>query len=234
RAGAWGIKVVRPCGEGVQQPVAAARVAQASARRAGESTVMRRRKLSRRRVWRLSKLTTQSVGTWSMAARSSSSDTRPRLVLVRAATTTLPIRSATGSRVRTSTGRSPPGVAANQTSPRCIGPVRPVFARAPVGDRLEGPLVVAQGRIGPGSGVPFAGQAQDLAAQGVAKEFGPVDAEPVGPGLRLGGDAVVDPEAQHRHTFILSGMTQRPAGDPGAAETAPVRSGGDGRGPRRR
>src|SRR5581483_3193438 len=201
RAGAWGIKVVRPCGEGVQQPVAAARVAQASARRAGESTVMRRRKLSRRRVWRLSKLTTQSVGTWSMAARSSSSDTRPRLVLVRAATTTLPIRSATGSRVRTSTGRSPPGVAANQTSPRCIGPVRPVFARAPVGDRLEGPLVVAQGRIGPGSGV--------------AKEFGPVDAEPVGPGLRLGGDAVVDPEAQHRHTFILSGMTQRPAGDPG-------------------
>lgn len=82
----------------------------------------------------LSKLTTLDVGTPS-AVVNSSSDTRPRRVRVKAATTTDPMRAATGSRVNTSTGRSPPGVDANQISPRCINsPVRPVLCRTPIGD----------------------------------------------------------------------------------------------------
>jgi hypothetical protein len=52
---------------------------------------------ARRNVWMLSKFTTQSVGTPSRSAESSSSETNPRAVLVTAATTTDPIRSATGS-----------------------------------------------------------------------------------------------------------------------------------------
>lgn len=46
--------------------------------------------------------------------------TSPRRILVRAATTTVPTRSATGSRVDTSTGLSPPEMLANQISPRFI------------------------------------------------------------------------------------------------------------------
>ena len=34
-------------------------------------------------------------------------------------------------------GRSPPGVAANQTSPLSIGPIRPVLRRTPVGDLAD-------------------------------------------------------------------------------------------------
>src|ERR1700739_3179677 len=96
----------------------------------------------------LSKLTTQSLGTRSSAAVSSNSDARPRRVRVNAATTTAPIRSATGSLVRTSTGRSPPGVAANQSSPRRIGPVGPVLGRAPIGDGREGLLIIRQRLFG--------------------------------------------------------------------------------------
>jgi hypothetical protein len=58
----------------------------------------------------------------------SGGETRPRLVRVSAATSTEPVRSATGSRVSTSTGRPPPDVAANQISPLRIAPVRPVSA----------------------------------------------------------------------------------------------------------
>lgn len=106
-----------------QQPVASRMVRHACVMRRGESCVTKRRKAERGTVWMLSKLTTQSLGTPSWAAVSTSSETKPRSVLVKAATTTDPIRSATGSRVTTSTGRSPPGVAVNQISPRCIGPV---------------------------------------------------------------------------------------------------------------
>ena len=60
-------------------------------------TIIRRNEL-RGIVWMLSKLMTQSEGTPSSVTVSSSSDTRPRTVRVRAATTTAPIRSATGSR----------------------------------------------------------------------------------------------------------------------------------------
>src|ERR1700739_1685040 len=96
----------------------------------------------------LSKLTTQSLGTRSSAAVSSNSDTSPRRVRVNAPTPTAPIRSATGSLVRTSTGRSPPGVAANQSSPRRIGPVSPVLRRPPIGDFGEGLLIIRHGLFG--------------------------------------------------------------------------------------
>ena len=117
------------------------RARHASAMRGAPSRVMRRRSDSRGTVWRLSKLTTQSVGTPSRSRESFSSETSPRSVRVSAATTTAPIRAATGSRVSTSTGRSPPGVAANHTSPRLmlggggrVGPVGPLLGRPPVGD----------------------------------------------------------------------------------------------------
>lgn len=92
----------------------------------------------------LSKLTTHSVGTPSASGESSSSDTSPRWVLVRAATTTDAIRSATGSRVNTSTGLSPPGVLANQTSPRCIEPIRPIFGGTPVRDFGQARLICSE------------------------------------------------------------------------------------------
>jgi hypothetical protein len=47
----------------------------------------------------LSKFTTQSVGTRSSSAVRTNSETSPRLVRVNTATTTEPIRSATGSRI---------------------------------------------------------------------------------------------------------------------------------------
>jgi hypothetical protein len=117
-----------------QHPVLARSVRQASCKRAGDSRVIRRRNAVRGNVWMLSKLTTQSLGIWSSAAVSSNSDTRPLRVRVSATTTTAPMRSATGSLVRTRTGRSPPGVAANHSSPRRIGPVSPVLRRPPIGD----------------------------------------------------------------------------------------------------
>ena len=80
----------------VQQPVAAWRVRHASAMRAGVRDVTLLRKVCRGIVWMLSKLTTLSVGTPSTCF-SWSSETRPRRVRVRAATTTEPMRSATGS-----------------------------------------------------------------------------------------------------------------------------------------
>ncbi len=120
-----------------QQPLASRSRRHACAIRLGDTVATRRRNESRRIVWMLSRFTTQSLGTPSSSTVSSSSDTSPRFVRVNAATTTAPIRSATGSRVRTSTGRSPPGVAANQMSPRCIGPVRPILGWSPVGDLGE-------------------------------------------------------------------------------------------------
>src|ERR1700677_2900646 len=96
----------------------------------------------------LSKLTTQSLGTRSSAPVSPSSDTSPLRVRVNAATTTAPIRSATGSLVRMRTGRSPPGVAANHSSPRRIGPVSPVLGRPPIGDLGEGLFIICHGLLG--------------------------------------------------------------------------------------
>lgn len=57
---------------------------------------------------------------------------QPALGTVSTAITTEPIRAATGSWVSTETGRSRPGVAANQISPRCIGPVQPILGWTPV------------------------------------------------------------------------------------------------------
>ena len=61
-----------------QQPVAAASVRHASAIREADNVVTRRRSDSRASVWTLSKLTTQSVGTPSLATVRSNSDTSPR------------------------------------------------------------------------------------------------------------------------------------------------------------
>lgn len=113
-----------------------------------------------------------AAATPSPSAVKSSSETSPLRVRVSAATTTQLILAATGSRVSTSTGRSPPGVAANQTSPRCIDPVRPVFRGAPVGDPRERLLALVEGLFSPGLGVVLARQSQEMAAERVAEEFG--------------------------------------------------------------
>src|SRR2546426_10531841 len=80
----------RPAGldPGLAQPPKESRSARdAWASLFGESWATRRLKTARGRVCRLSKLTTQSVGTPSLEAVSPSSETRPLLVRVRAATT---------------------------------------------------------------------------------------------------------------------------------------------------
>src|SRR5919106_1088461 len=176
--------------------------------RASDNVITRRRKRSRGRVCRLSKFTTQSVGTPSARDVRSSSDTRPRRVRVNAATTTAPIRSATGSRVSTRTGRSPPGVAANQTSPRRIGPVRPILGWAPVGDVGERLLAVVQRLASPGLGIVLALEAQEVTPERLTEQLRPVNSQPLGPGLCLGRLVLVDAEAQHCHTASLARMTQ--------------------------
>jgi hypothetical protein len=192
--------------------------------------VTRRRKTSLRSVWMLSKLTTQSVGTPSASALSSSSDTKPRRVRVSAATTTEPIRAATGSRVSTSTGRSPPGVAANQMSPRCIGPVRPILSRTPIGNRGENLLTSFQGMLDPGHGIVFAGQPQQMLTHCFAEQLRTVDAEPHSPCLDTLSILVGHTEAQHCHTLSIQRMTlltARHAGletRPAAAWSTPRRS----------
>jgi hypothetical protein len=81
---------------------------------------MRRRKASLGSVYRLSNVATHASGMPSSTSRCNSLRS-PRTVRVQDATTTAPIRSATGSRVSTRTGRSPPGAAAHQTSPLTKG-----------------------------------------------------------------------------------------------------------------
>ncbi len=168
-----------------------------------------RRNVSRGIVWILSKLTTPSVGTPS-AVVNSSSETRPRRVRVRAATTTDPMRPATGSRVRIRTGRSPPGVAANQISPRCINrPIRPVLCWAPVGDPNQSPLALVERHLSPTFFIALCRQPIEVASKRFSQEFGTVDGESIGPSLNFLGVTIVDAKAEHCHTDTLSCMTQR-------------------------
>lgn len=184
----------------VQQPTASLSVRQTCTIRGLESDATRRRNDSRGTVWRLSKLTTHGVGTPSSVGVSSSSDTKPRLVLVRAATTTDPIRSATGSRVNTNTGRSPPGVAANQISPRCIVPVCPILSWPPRCNALERSLGMRQGPLRPRLGVVLAAQADQMPMQSVAENFRTVHPKRLSPALNLGCLVIRHAKAEHRHT----------------------------------
>lgn len=190
----------RAAGSSVQQPTASLSVRQTCAMRGLESNVTRRRKDSRGTVWRLSKLTTHRVGTPSSPGVSSSSDTKPRRVLVRAATTTDPMRSATGSRVNTSTGRSPPGVAANQISPRCIVPVGPILGWTPVCNALERSLGIRQGRSCPRLGIVLAAQADQVPMESVAENLRAVHPKRLRPTLNLSRLIIRHTKAEHRHT----------------------------------
>ncbi len=192
-----------------QQPVAACKTLHASAIRDAGSRDTLRRKLVRGIVWTLSKFTTQSVGTPSPSLVNSSSDTSPRRVFVSATTTTAAIRSATGSRVTTKPGLSPPGVAANQTSPHCISPVRPVLGRAPIGDLLEGTLAIIQRQRLPPLRVVLACQTHEVVTESLAQELRAVDAEPLRSALCVGCLVDVDPEAQHCHTETVARLTAR-------------------------
>ncbi len=177
--------------------------------RAGPSWVTRRRNEPFGRVCRLSKLATHAVGTPSASGVSSSSDTTPRVTRVSAATTTDPIRSATGSRVRISTGRSPPGVAANQISPLCIGPIRPILGRTPIGDLGERRLIYREWEAGPSLDVILGAESNEVTMERFAQEFGAIDAKPLRPPLGIGGFVVIDTETEHCHTAIISCMTSR-------------------------
>src|SRR6202161_1630005 len=123
-----------------------------------DSEATRRRKEARGTVWRLSKLTTHGVGTPSSLGVSSSSETKPRWVLVSAATTIDPTRSATGSRVNTSTGRAPPGVGANHNSHHVLAPVLPILHWYPVRTHIQRPLGIRHGRARPCLGIVLAAQ----------------------------------------------------------------------------
>jgi hypothetical protein len=76
------------------------------------------------------------------------------------------------------------GVAANQTSPRCIGPVRPVLRNAPICDRGQRSLAVVERPFLPSYGVVLARQPHEVTVKRLAQELGAVDAKPVGPLLR--------------------------------------------------
>lgn len=216
-----------------QHPAAACSVRHASAMRAGDSAATLLRNVSLGMVWRLSKLTTLSVGTPS-AGVSTSSETRPRRVRVRAATTTDPIRPATGSRVSTSTGRSPSGVAANQISPRCIErPVRPVLRRSPLGDVAERLLAPIQRCARPSLRITLRGQPIQVASQRLAEQLRTIDTERRRPALNLSGLAFFDSKAEHRrHTTEDIRMTSISAPFGSQRGLRPPRAGAGRRGHR--
>jgi hypothetical protein len=172
-----------------------------------DNDVTQRRKDARGTVWMLSKLTTHGVGTPSSLGVSSSSDTRPRCVLVRAATTTEPMRSATGSRVSTSTGRSPLGVAANQISPRCIAPITPILGRPPVGDLLQRALGISKRHLAPSLDVVLSTQAHQVPMKSVAQDLRALHPQRFRPTLNLCSFSIRDTKTKHRHTRMLSRMT---------------------------
>jgi hypothetical protein len=62
-------------------------------------------------------------------------------------------------------------VAANQISPRCIGPVRPVLGGAPVGDLADRLLVVGEGGVLPGVVVMLGAEADQVAVQRLTQQF---------------------------------------------------------------
>ena len=160
----------------------------------------------------LSKFTTQLLGTPSASAVSPSSETKCRFVRVRTATTTDWMRSATGSLVRTNTGRSPPGVAANQISPRCISPIGPVLGRAPVSNLGKRLLVGAGRKLIPGLGFVLTRQPHQVAVERISQELGAVHTQLLCPSLGFGRFALADPKADHCHTAIILCMTASPAG----------------------
>jgi len=157
----------------------------------------------------LSKLTMHTVGTPSASGVNWSSETRPRCVLVRAATTTDPIRFATGSRVSTRTGLSPPGVFANQTSPFLIGPFTPVLGGPPVGDLCEALLIRSQWLPEPCLHILLSAEADEIPVEGITEELRPIDAETLCPPAGFFGLGLVDSETEHCHTASVLCMTDR-------------------------
>lgn len=74
--------------------------------------------------------------------------------------------------MRTSTGRSPPGVAANQISPRCISPIRPIFGWTPIGEFGQRTLGIVERVVDPRLGVSRTGEALDVEAKGFPERGG--------------------------------------------------------------
>jgi hypothetical protein len=196
RAATGGTRAFRPS----QQPTASRSVRHTCAIRGLDKDAMRRLKDARGTVWMLSKLTTHGVGTPSSLGVNSSSDTKPRCVLVRAATTTEPMRSATGSRVSTSTGRSPPGVAANQISPRCIAPLSPILSRPPVSNLLKRALRISERHLLPRLDIMLATEAYKVSMKSVAKDLRALHPQSFGPPLDLSSLDLRDTKTKHRHT----------------------------------
>lgn len=116
--------------------------------------------------------------------------------------------SAAGSRVRTSTGRSPPGVAANQTSPRCISPLRPILGRAPVRYLGECLFVGGERVLRPCVDVGSRAEANELPVQGLAKELGTTDSQSIRPTPNISCFIVINSETEHCHTFTIRRMTR--------------------------
>src|SRR5437588_382782 len=91
------------------------------------------------------------------------------------------IREPTTASARTRTGRSPPGVAANQISPRCIAPVGPVLGRTPIGDLFERALRIRRRCELPLLRVVLAVQRDQVPMESIAQQLRAVDAERVRP-----------------------------------------------------
>ena len=173
------------------------------------SAATRRRNAVRGSVWRLSKFTTQSVGTWSRAVVSGNSETRSRAVRVSAATTTEPMRSATGSRV----SRAPAGrlrawprtrshrAASSHSAQSSAGP-QSAISESELSAGVSGDCL-------PSGGVELAPQRREMTMQCFAQQRRSVDAELVGPALQLRCFSLLDAKADHRHTKMIQRMTSR-------------------------
>ena len=59
-------------------------------------------------------------------------------------------------------------------------PVRPVLGRAPISDVRQRLLAQVERVLGPSDRIVLAGQANEVAMKGLAQQFGPIDAEPLG------------------------------------------------------
>jgi len=227
-----------------QQARAARSARQARAIRAADRAVRRRRNADRGNVCKLSNDTTQSAATSSSTAVSANSDTTPRRVRVSAATTTRSTRSATGSLVSTSTGRSPPsGTAANQISPRCTVPpirprlpIRPVLGGTPIVCRVERKLIGPEGLRLVSGDIGLSRETRQVSGQCVTEQLGTLDAETFGPPVRLGNVVVVSAEAHHdchtaKHTpsYAIAARKPQPHADARMLDHHERHDRGDGR-----
>jgi hypothetical protein len=83
--------------------------------------------------------------------------------------------------------RSPPDVAANQISPRCIAPVRPILRRTPIDNGFQRTLCLSRRLLLPPLRIRLTVQHDQMPMQRIAEKLGAINSKGVRPPLHPGG-----------------------------------------------